>query len=495
MKYIGVDLGTSAVKLLLMTGEGEILKIVSREYPVSFPKSGWSEQDPMDWYTQTLDGIKELVASTDDKQIAGISVAGQMHGLVTLDKDDNIIRKAILWNDGRSQQHSDWLNTEIGTHKLTELTGNISYAGFTAPKILWMRDNEPENYAKIAKIMLPKDYITYMLTGVFASEPSDASGTLFYDVKNKCWSAEMCEILGITVDQLPKLYESYEKVGEVKPEILKELGINGTTIVAAGAGDNAGAAVGMGITGEGNCNISLGTSGTVFISSNNFSEDFDNHLHSFAHADGAYHVMGCILSAASCNKWWMEEVLATKDYNGESGKITDDMLGKNRVYFLPYLMGERSPINDTAARSVFYGMSMDNNKTDMTQAVYEGVSFALRDCLESAKAMGINVTESCVCGGGSKSKIWLKILSNILGIKLSQTENTEGPSFGAAILAAVAAGEYADVRSACDKLIKISESVEPDPELTKLYQERYEEYSKIYPALKATFAYVADRRD
>ena len=493
MNYIGVDLGTSAVKLLLMNGEGEILKIVSREYPVSFPKSGWSEQSPEDWFTQTVDGIKELAAVVDG-EVAGISVAGQMHGLVTLDSDDKVIRKAILWNDGRSQVNSDWLNTEITTHKLTEYTGNISYAGFTAPKLLWMKENEPELFAKIKKIMLPKDYITYMLTGVCATDPSDASGTLYYDVKNRCWSKEMCEILSITEDQLPTVYESYEKVGEVKEEIKSLLGIKGSCIVAAGAGDNAGAAIGMGITGEGTCNISLGTSGTVFISSENFSEDFDNHLHSFAHADGAYHVMGCILSAASCNKWWMEEILDTKDYNGESGKITDDKLGQNRVFFLPYLMGERSPINDTAARSVFYGMSMDNTRADMTQAVYEGVSFALRDCLESAKAMGINVTESCVCGGGSKSKIWLKILSNILGIKLMQTENTEGPSFGAAILAAVAAGEYTDVRSACDKLIKITEQVEPDAELTALYEKRYEEYSKIYPALKSTFAYVAERR-
>ncbi|SMC59169.1 xylulokinase [Oscillospiraceae bacterium] len=495
MRYIGVDLGTSAVKLLLMTGEGEILKIVSREYPVSFPKNGWSEQDPEDWYKQTVDGIKELVASTGDGEIAGISVAGQMHGLVTLDSDDKVIRKAILWNDGRSQEESDYLNNEIGKRKLTELTGNISYAGFTAPKILWMQKNEPENFKRISKIMLPKDYLTYMFTGVCASDPSDASGTLFYDVKNRCWSKEMCDILGITEAQLPKVYESYEKVGEVKPELCKELGITSTCIVAAGAGDNAGAAVGMGIVGEGKCNISLGTSGTVFISSNSFSEDFENHLHSFAHSDGAYHVMGCILSAASCNKWWLEEICETNDYGREGGLIKEDNLGKNRIYFLPYLMGERSPINDTDARSAFVGMSMDTTRGEMTQAVYEGVSFALRDCLEAAKEMGIDVKESCVCGGGSKSKIWLKILSDILGIRLSQTDNTEGPSFGAAILASVANGEYKSVEEACSKLIKVTQSVDPDAEQVKLYEERYQEYKKIYPALKETYAFIAGRRD
>ncbi|MBO4636653.1 MAG: xylulokinase [Clostridiales bacterium] len=495
MNYIGVDLGTSAVKLLLMTGEGEILKIVSKEYPVYFPKNGWSEQSPIDWYEKTLEGIKELVDATDDRTVAGISVAGQMHGLVVLDENDEVIRNAILWNDGRSQPQSDWLNSEISKRKLTEYTGNISYAGFTAPKILWMKENEPDKFARIRKIMLPKDYVTYKLTGAFATDPSDASGTLYYDVKNRCWSKEMCDILGITVDMLPRVYESYEKVGELKSEISELLGISGTTIMSAGAGDNAGAAIGMGITGEGSCNISLGTSGTVFISSDTFTEDFNNSLHSFAHADGAYHVMGCILSAASCNKWWMDEVLESSDYAGEGDKIDESKFGQNRVYFLPYLMGERSPINDTDARGAFIGMSPDTSRADMTQAIFEGVSYALKDCLMAAENMGINVSESCVCGGGAKSEKWLKILSNILGIRLNTTENTEGPSFGAAILAAVACGQYKDVEEACDKLIKINRSVEPDPELVKLYADRYDEYSKLYPALKDAYKFVASRRN
>lgn len=492
MKFIGVDLGTSSVKLLMMEGNGEILGITSREYNVYFPKSGWSEQDPRDWYDNALDGIKELTSKYGKAD--GIGIAGQMHGLVTLDKEDGIIRRAILWNDGRSQPQTDYLNTEVGKEKLTELTGNIAYAGFTAPKILWMKENEPENFAKIAKIMLPKDYLNYKLTGVFATDPSDASGTLYYDVKNRCWSKEMCDILGISTDMLPKVYESYEKIGTVKPELIEELGLNEGCILAAGAGDNAGAAVGMGITGEGKCNISLGTSGTIFISSDNFADDKFNHLHSFAHADGAYHAMGCILSAASCNNWWIRGIIGSKDFVIEGDEITPEDLGNNRVFFLPYLMGERSPINDTAARASFIGMSMDSTRKDMTQAMFEGVAFALRDCLEAAKEMGINVKKSGICGGGAKNDIWCKIVANVLGITLEQTENQEGPSFGGAILAAVARGEYESVNAATSKLIKIVKTTEPDEKTTALYEERYQEFSRIYPALKDTFAFIGERR-
>ena len=492
MRYIGVDLGTSSVKLLMMTGEGEILGITSREYEVYFPKNGWSEQSPADWFTQTKDGIKELTSKFGPAD--GIGVAGQMHGLVTLDKDDNIIRNAILWNDGRSQPQTDYLNNVIGKATLTKYTGNIAYAGFTAPKILWMKENEPENFHKIAKIMLPKDYLNYMLTGVLATDPSDASGTLYYDVKNKCWSKEMLDILGISEDMLPQVFEAYEKIGTVKPELAEELGLSPDCILCGGAGDNAGAAVGMGIVGDGACNISLGTSGTIFICSEGFVDDNNNSLHSFAHADGAYHAMGCILSAASCNKWWVADILGSNDFAASEREITDDDLGQNRVFYLPYLMGERSPINDTAARGAFVGMSMDTSRKDMTQAVFEGVAFALRDCLEAGKKAGITVAKSGICGGGAKNTVWCKIVADVLGVTLEQTENTEGPSFGAAILAAVARGEYKDVREAADRLVKIVKVTEPDPEKVALYNDRYAEYSKIYPALKETFAFINERR-
>ena len=321
MLYIGIDLGTSAVKLLLMDSEGKIVNIVSREYPLYFPHPGWSEQKPEDWYEQTVEGIRELIRDVDPGQVAGISFGGQMHGLVILDKDDNVIRPAILWNDGRTTEETDYLNNVIGREKLSEYTANIAFAGFTAPKILWVKNKEPENFARIAKIMLPKDYIAYKLTGVHCTDVSDASGMLLFDVKNRRWSQEMCDICGIDTKQLAKCYESYETVGTVLPEVAETLGIPASCRVAAGAGDNAAAAVGTGTVGDNMCNISLGTSGTIFISSRNFGVDKFNALHSFAHADGSYHLMGCMLSAASCNKWWMDEIIGTKDYAAEQAPI------------------------------------------------------------------------------------------------------------------------------------------------------------------------------
>ena len=355
MLYVGVDLGTSAVKLLLMDEAGKIHKIVSKEYPLYFPNPGWSEQKPEDWYEKSMEGLKELLSECDKSQVAGISFGGQMHGLVILDAEDNVIRPALLWNDGRTFEECDYLNNVIGKDKLSEYTANISFTGFTAPKILWIKNKEPENFAKIAKIMLPKDYLAYKLSGVHCTDVSDASGMLTFDVKNRCWSKEMLEICGVREDQMAKIYESYEAVGTVLPAIAAELGIPETCKVVAGAGDNAAAAVGTGVVGEGGCNISIGTSRTVFISSKPFGVDSNNALHAFAHADGGYHLMGCMLSAASCNKWLMDEIFQTSDYAAEQAPITEDKLGENHVFFLPYLMGERSPINDTNARGTFIG--------------------------------------------------------------------------------------------------------------------------------------------
>ena len=485
MLYVGIDLGTSAVKLLLMDGEGKIQKIVSREYPLYFPHPGWSEQKPEEWYEQVMDGMKELIAEADKSKVAGISFGGQMHGLVILDKEDQVIRPAILWNDGRTYEECDYLNNVIGKEKLSEYTANISFTGFTAPKILWVKNKEPENFKKIVKIMLPKDYIAYKLTGVNCTDVSDASGMLLMDVKNRRWSKEMCEICGISEEMLPKLYESYECVGTVKPEIARELGIPETVRVAAGAGDNAAAAVGTGTVGDGMCNISLGTSGTIFISSEKFGVDKNNALHAFAHADGHYHLMGCMLSAASCNKWWMDEIIGTSDYGAEQKKI--GVLGENHVYFLPYLMGERSPHNNPNARGTFIGMTMDTTRADMTQAVLEGVAFALRDSFEVAKSLGIKIERTKICGGGAKSPLWKKMIANILNLKVDVIESEEGPALGGAMLAAVACGEYKNVEEAAAKIVRIVDTVEPEEELVKKYDERYQQFRQIYPACKPLF--------
>ncbi len=488
MLYIGVDLGTSAVKLLLMNEKGQIQNIVSKEYPLYFPNPGWSEQKPEDWFKQTMAGLKELLADADKSQVAGLSFGGQMHGLVVLDKDDKVIRPALLWNDGRTVKECDYLNEVIGKEKLSAYTANISFTGFTAPKILWIKNNEPENFARIDKIMLPKDYIAYMLTGVHCTDVSDASGMLLFDVENRRWSKEMCEICGVKPEQLAKVYESYDCVGCLKPAIAKELGLSETVKVAAGAGDNAAAAVGTGTVGDGRCNISLGTSGTIFISSKKFGVDKYNALHSFAHADGSFHLMGCMLSAASCNKWWMDDIVGTVDYAAEQENITK--LGENHVYFLPYLMGERSPHNNPNARGTFVGMTMDSTREDMTQAVLEGVAFALRDSLEVAKSLGINIERTKICGGGAKSPLWRKIIANVLNLKVDIPESEEGPAMGGAMLAAVACKEFASVEEAAEKLVKVVDTVEPDPDIAKKYEARYAQFKEIYPALKPVFEII-----
>lgn len=487
MYYIGIDLGTSAVKLLLMQGDGQIANIVSREYPIAFPHPGWSEQNPADWWDAVCAGIPELLNGFDASQVAGIGAGGQMHGLVVLDEDDRVIRPAILWNDGRTAAQVEYLNGTVGKQTLARLTANIAFAGFTAPKLLWMRENEPENFARIKKIMLPKDYINYILTGVHCCDYSDASGMLLLDVEHKCWSQEMLAICGVTPEQMPRLYESFAVVGTVRPEVAAGLGIPESTKVVAGAGDNAAAAVGTGVVGEGGCNISLGTSGTVFISSKQFGMDPNNALHAFAHADGGWHLMGCMLSAASCNKWLCDDILKTTDYAAEQRDITPEKLGRNHVYFLPYLMGERSPINDTNARGTFIGMTMDTSRSDLVQAVLEGVAFAIRDSLEVARSLGLDIPSTKICGGGSKSPLWRTIFANVLGIPLEVLKTEQGPGYGGAMLAMVGCGRYESVQAAADALVEVAGRVEPDPELTARYEARYQQFRSIYPALRQVF--------
>ncbi|MBR4287543.1 MAG: xylulokinase [Clostridia bacterium] len=484
--YIGADLGTSALKLLLVDTHGNIINTVSKSYDVSFPHPGWSEQNPEDWWTALVEGVNELTKNTDKALIRGIGVGGQMHGLVVLDENDKVIRPAILWNDGRTFKETDYLNNVIGKEKLASLTGNIAFAGFTVPKIMWVRDNEPENFAKISKIMLPKDYINYRLTGVHSIDYSDASGMLLLDVENKKWSSEMLEICGVSEAQLPALYESYDKTGDILPEIAKELGLGEITVVA-GAGDNAAAAIGTGTVIDGKCNISLGTSGTFFVSNRDYAALSNNAIHSFCHANGDYHIMGCILSAASCNKWLCEDILKTDDYAGEQTDITDDKLGTNDVYFLPYLMGERSPINDTDARGVLIGMRLDTKRSDIVQAVLEGVAFAVRDNFEIAKQAGVNISRSTLCGGGAKSPLWRKIMANVLNIPIDIPSAEEGPGFGGAVLAMIGDGAYESVSQCTEKFVSVKGTVEPDAEIVERYNDRYEKFKQLYPSLKDVF--------
>ncbi len=452
--YIGIDLGTSAVKMLLTDGNGKIVKTVTKEYPLYFPKPNWSEQNPEDWWTAVCDGINELTCGLNKAEIKGIGVGGQMHGLVMLDENDRVLRPAILWNDTRTGKETDYLNSVIGKEKLQQLTGNIAFAGFTAPKILWVKENEPEVFSKCRKICLPKDYINYRLTGVFATDVSDASGTLYFDVENRKWSEEMLEIIGIDKNYLPTVFESYEVIGKTNT-----LGLD--CDVVAGAGDNAAAAVGTNTVGEGQCNISLGTSGTVFIPTVNYVKTANPALHSFCHANGKYHLMGCILSAASCNKW-LNEVVFESDYSISADSDSD-------LYFLPYLSGERCPHNDGDVKGAFIGLTHATKREDMQRSVFEGVSFAIKDCIELCPE---KITKATVCGGGTKSKAWMQILSDILGIELSVIDN-EGPAYGGALLAAGIKREP-----------QIKYSVLPNKALAEIYAKKYKKYKMLYPALK-----------
>ncbi|MBO4391172.1 MAG: xylulokinase [Lachnospiraceae bacterium] len=492
MVLVGVDLGTSSVKMLLMEENGDIKKIVTREYPLSIPRPGWSEQNPEDWWNAFKDGLAELLSEADHSQVAGISFSGQMHGLVILDGEDNVIRPAILWNDGRTQKECDYLNKTIGREKISSYTGNMALTGFTAPKILWVKENEPENFAKINKIMLPKDYIAYRLSGVHCTDVSDASGMLLLDVKNKKWSKEMLELCSINESQLAKLHESYEAVGTLTAAIAAELDLPQTVKVVAGGGDQAVGAVGTGTVGHGMCSVSLGTSGTVFIVSKEFAVDDANALHSFAHADGQFHFMGCTLAAAASNKWWMDEIIRTTAYGDEQKGITNDKLGKNGVYYLPYLMGERTPINNPNARGTFTGLMMNTSREDMTQAVLEGVAFSLRDALEIARSFGVTIDRIRINGGGSKSPLWCKIMANVMNVKVDKINSAEGPAFGAAILAAVGCGFYPSVKDATSKLISVVETTEQDADLVALYDKRYQVWKQLYPAMKDVFDVMAE---
>lgn len=476
--YVGIDLGTSSVKVLLLSSDGEVVSSVTKEYPLYFPHGGWSEQNPEDWYNQTISALKELFEGTDAGKVKSFSFSGQMHGLVMLDSEDKVIRPALLWNDSRSQVQTDKLNEDKDF--LLDNTANIAFAGFTLPKLLWVKENEPENYKKISKIMLPKDYVAYRLSGSFCTDVSDASGTLYFDVENRSWSKKILERYGIKEEWLPDVLESDGCAGTLKKETAEELGLGAVKIII-GAGDNAAAAIGTGTVKNGDCNISLGTSGTIFTVSDKFSLDRSSAIHSFCSASRNYHQMACMLSAAVCCNWWVEKVL--RDGYG-SVLSKEDKLGENDCLFLPYLMGERSPLNDTDIRGMFYGMSLDTDKDDMSLAVLEGVAFALRHNIDIIRSMGIDIRKSNVCGGGTKNKLWLKIIANVLGIELMIPENQEGASLGAAMLAAkgvMTSNEYKELES---KVYKTSETITPEKELTEKYEEKYLRWRKLYPALK-----------
>ncbi|EIV99411.1 xylulokinase [Thermoanaerobacter siderophilus] len=493
MYFLGIDLGTSAVKIILIEEKGNVIGSTSKEYPVYYPQPGWSEQNPEDWWNATKDGIRELIIKTGVKNddIKGIGLSGQMHGLVLLDENNNVLMPAILWNDQRTQEECDYITQTLGKERLTKYTGNKALTGFTAPKILWVKKHRTDIYKKIHHILLPKDYIRFKLTGEYATDVSDASGTLLFDVENRRWSKEMLDALEIPYNWMPKCYESTEVTGYVTKEAADLTGLKEGTIVVGGGGDQASGAVGTGTVKSGIVSVALGTSGVVFASQEKYVVDEENRLHSFCHANGKWHVMGVMLSAAACLKWWVDEI----NNFGKASLTYDDLLeeaarvkaGSGGLIFLPYLMGERTPHSDPYARGCFIGLNMTHNRGHMTRAILEGVAFGLRDSLEIIKELNIPVNEVRVSGGGAKSKLWRQILADVFGVRVDMVNATEGPAFGAAIMAAVGYGIFKDVEEACSTLIKVTDSVYPIEENKDKYNEVYTVYKDLYYLLKNTF--------
>ena len=480
--YIGVDLGTSSLKGLLVREDGEVLKEASAAYDVRYPQPGWTEQSPEDWKTALLFVLESLTSGGAGKTVRGISFGGQMHGLVALDKSGRVIRPCILWNDGRTEEETAYLNDVIGKKTLLGCTGNIAFAGFTAPKLLWLRKHEPENFAKIDKILLPKDYLAYLLSGVFATDFSDASGTLLLDVKNKRWSRKMLDVCQISEHCLPEPKESFAAVSTVLPWAQDRFGFSPDVKIVIGAGDNAAAAVGTGTVNNGDCSVSVGTSGTIFICSDRFGTDEKGSLHSFAHANGKWHRMGCILSAASCRKWWLEEILESDDYASDERKCAAADSGE--VLFLPYLSGERCPHNDVNVRGAFLGLSHTTTRAEMSRAVMEGVAFAIRDCLEIAKQGGVCPESVSLCGGGARSATWRQIFADVLNLPIRIPKTEQGPAYGAAILAMVGCGAYASVEDAAKRVTGEKQVILPSEDSVSRLEEKYRRFAKFYPAIK-----------
>lgn len=490
MYYLGIDLGTSSVKVLVTNDQHEIVGDASREYPVYYPQDKWAEQDPADWWNETVQCIKDVVAQLElpKDSIKAMSFSGQMHGLVALDEANEVLLPSIIWCDNRTEMECDDITAHFGQKRLSELVGNKALTGFTAPKILWVKKNHPEIYAKIKHIMLPKDYVSFKLTGKYTTEVSDASGMLLLNVENRSWSKEMLDYLELDESVLSKLHESYEVTGTITEEVKAQLGLEGEILVVAGAGDQAAGAVGTGTVKEGIVSVTLGTSGVVFAAHETYAVDTEgNRLHAFCHANGKYHSMGVMLSAANCLKWWVETINKGVSFEDLLDEAQAVEAGSNKLIFLPYLMGERTPYADPDAKGSFIGMTMATERGHMTRAVLEGVAFGLRDSLEILKDLKVPINEIRVIGGGAKSQLWKQIIADVFGMTIQEINTNQGGGLGAAILAATGAGLYSSVAEGCDKMIKVINHVEPIMENVETYHKVYPLYQKLYGDLQEWF--------
>ncbi|ONI47731.1 xylulokinase [Candidatus Epulonipiscium fishelsonii] len=498
--FIGVDLGTSGTKTVLFDEIGKKISSHTIEYDLIQPQNGWAEQNPADWWNATVGTIKEVIKKSDvnPSDIKGLGISGQMHGLVMVDKHGEVLRNSIIWCDGRTGEECKEITETIGKERLIEITANPALTGFTAGKILWVRKHEPELYEQCHQILLPKDYIRYKLTGLYGAEVSDASGTNLLDIAKLQWSKEILDKLNISQDLMPKLANSVDIAGNISEEASKSTGLTMDTIVCYGAGDNASAGIGTGVVSTGKAFTTIGTSGVVFAHSDEPQIDKQGRVHTFCSAvPNKYTIMSCTLSAGLSLKWFRDnfctsEIEVAKYLGKDSYDIVNEgveklPIGSDKLIFLPYLMGERSPILDENARGVFFGLSAIHTKYHMIRAIMEGVMYSQKQCLDVINGIGVFPKEMYACGGGAKSEFWRQMMADIYNTEVLTVQNEEGPALGVAILAAVACGKYKDVESACEVMIKTKSALEANPTNHESYDKFYKLYIKLYPMLKDSF--------
>jgi xylulokinase len=470
---VGLDVGTTSVKGIAVSADGDIIGRAEETYALSTPHPGWSEQDPQLWW----DATQRVLGRLGTDEIAGIGLSGQMHGLVALDEDDAVLRPAILWNDQRTARQCTEIEDRLGLEKLIHLTGNRALTGFTAPKLLWLRASEPETYARIAHILLPKDYVRLRLTGERATDVADASGTLLFDVGHRRWSEDVVVALDIEPAWLPPASESQEVSGRTSDGIP----------VAAGAGDQAAGALGVGIDRPGALSIALGTSGVVFAALPEYTADQHARVHVFCHAvPGSWHAMGVMLSAAGSLRWFRDTLAPGADFDSLVAEAQAWDTGAGGVVFLPYLTGERTPHADADARAAFSGLAVHHNRGALVRAVLEGVAYGLRDSLKLLRALGVTAERARVSGGGTQSRAWLQIIASVLGLPLEVATAQEGAAYGAALLGGIAAGMFADPAAAIETCVSVRETIDPVHGWQVRYDEGYAEFRALYPALRST---------
>ena len=503
---LGIDLGTSGAKTVLFDVDGAPIASHTAEYPLYQPRNGWAEQDPHDWWRAVRETIRAVLdkSGTNPADIRGIGISGQMHGLVMLDAQGHVQRSAILWCDGRTQAQCDEITETVGRERLISITANPALPGFTAGKILWVREHEPEIFEKCRRILLPKDYIRYKLTGEFAAEVSDASGMNLLDVPNRRWSGEVLSVLGIDPDLLGRMYESCEVTGRVTAQAAEATGLAPGTPVVGGAGDNAAAAIGTGVVETGKAFTTLGTSGVIFAHADQVTIDPQGRVHTFCSAvPGAWTVMSCTLAAGLSLQWFRNQFCAAEreaaaamgrdPYELMTEEAARSPIGANRLIYLPYLMGERSPLLDSDARGAFIGLSAIHTKGDLIRAVLEGVAYSQRQCLDVFREMGVDVSDMAACGGGGRSPFWRQMLADLYGCPVKTIASDQGPALGAAILAGVGAGVYSSVAQGCEAAVRIGETQRPDRLAGAAYEPYYQLYRSLYPALRDSFHTLAQQ--